>query len=233
LYGQKLVRVEGRVYDAESKAAMPGVRLAAVWVDGNTKSPASAVTRSQDDGRYAIDVMSGARAICVDAGKAFLDPCKWFPGTTVVDTSRTLNFDVALHRGVMLRVRVYDPDGYADAARTANPVLAKIPVPVFVLTSDDVGAVRPLPFISSSGNVSEFALLVPPKRTFAVTAGSSRLRLADDSGKALANNELRTTITMPEASESAGAPPPFGAARAKLKIPSQVLDLRITGLVSP
>jgi len=232
LLSQNGVSIGGRVYDADSNAPLSGVRISSVWIPVGSAAPVAVLARSQDDGSFALTVAPGSRVVCVDAGKAYLDPCQWSPGTTTIDTARSSRLDLPLRRGVLLIVRLHDPTGAGQAALNATPALAKVPAPLVAVTAVDAsGASRPIPFVASSGANSEFSLLVPPSTTFRLGVASSTLQLADVSGNPLAQNAFSTSLVVPTASE--GPPPsPLGRPLGS-HIPSRIFNFVVTGRVSP
>jgi hypothetical protein len=131
---------------------------------------------------------------------------------------------------VLLIVRLYDPTRASQAARNANPALAKIPAPpLTVMLTDDAGAPRPMTFVATTGMNSEFSALVPANTRFQLNAASSFLALADTSGNPLAQNSFRTTVTSPALSADLVERSPLGRPVGP-RIPSTVFDLVATGL---
>jgi hypothetical protein len=184
------------------------------------------------DGTFAMKVGPGKSVLCVDAGKAYLDPCQWSPGTTAIDTSRSTRLDLPLRKGVLVVVRLHDPTGAAQAVRTATSALDSVPAPpVSVMIEDASGAMRPVPFVGSTATSADFSVLVPSYTGFNLVVGSSQLALADTSSSPLAQNVFRTSLTSPTASTSAPILSPLGRPWGQ-NIPSQVFNILITGLVS-
>lgn len=226
LQSQAKVVIGGRVYDADTNVPLPGVRISTVSPPAGSAPPVVALARSQDDGNFALSVPPGPHVICVDAGKAYLDPCNWAPGTTVIDTARSSTLNLPLRKGVLLVVNVHDPNGSAQAARQANPALAAVPAPPVAVTVHDAsGAVRPIPFVESSAASYRFALVVPPATDFNLKVTSELLRLADSAGSPIAQNVFQAAVTSPAASDLSSVPVlPMGRFSGP-QIPSKTFEL--------
>lgn len=224
--------ISGRVYEADTNKPLSGIRISTLATSATASARVPVVTRSGDDGSFTLTVPTGKYLICVDAGKAYLDPCRWSPGSTLVDTTQSASLDLALKKGVLLVVRVSDPAGAAQAIRDANPGLAKASAPqVSVSIKQGSAEAMPLPFVASSGIHSEFSLLVPSKTEFTLSVGSTVLALGDVSGSALPANALTASLTSPDGATSVvqsrapGIPP-------EPEIPSRVFNVTIIGPLS-
>ncbi len=226
--------ITGRTYDVDTNAPLSGIEIAVVQVPvpGTSPSP-SALISSRIDGTFAAVVAPGKYVLCIDGSRQYLNPCQWFPGTTTLDTSKSLTVNLALKRGVLLVVRLHDPGGFGATARAAKPGLAKIVGPPFsVIIIPDSGAAQLLPFSKSVGDISEFSLLVPPGTGYTVQATSPVLLLGDASGNPLTQNAYQAVLTTPNLSSNQPVPGPVWRFSPP-PIPSKVIDFVAKGLVSP
>jgi hypothetical protein len=237
LYPQNLVTVTGLVYDAATKAPIPGARITSTSVPAAGAAPSVFRTRSLADGTVALTVVPGKHAVCVDAGKPYLDPCRWpansgTAASALVDTAQSQSsVALALTKGVLVNVNIVDPTGAVGAARKASPALTKVPAPpVSVMLRPTTGVPVPVPFVFSGSAVSQFSIVVPPNTPLALTVTSTVLALADASGNPLPSNILTTTFVSPDAAAGPGPTWMFGLVSGS-RIPSTVIGLTIKGLL--
>jgi hypothetical protein len=221
--------ISGHVYDADTKAALPGVRISSVSPPPKGGAPSVSVTTSNDDGSYTLRLSSGKHVLCADAGRIYLDPCQWSGGSTVVD-STTGTLDFALTRGVLFIIRVSDPNGVTDAMRSTTSVLAKTAgPPLSAVVTDKSGTPHLMPFVQSTKGNTEFALAVPPSQPFTIAVTSTLLNLADASQKALASNAFQVSTTS-QAMDTTYVSPSFMHHPVGPNVPSQVYRIMVAGL---
>lgn len=231
LRSQSSVTITGLVRDAATNTPIAGARVTSTSSAAPGAAPSVFRTKSLGDGTLALAVVGGKHAICVDAGRPYLDPCRWPENNIFVNTAQSLSLDIPLTKGVLLTVIISDPAGAAQAARQASPSLAKVPAPpVSVMLQPATGSPIPVPFAASSSSGSEFSLLVPPSAPFTLKVSSAMLALTDASGKALPSNTLTTELISPSAS---AIPQPMWMFRSPVRsqIPSTVISLSIRGLL--
>jgi hypothetical protein len=176
-------------------------------------------------------IVPGKHVVCVDAGRAYLDPCRWPASNALINTAQSLSVDLPLTKGVLVIVRISDPTGAVPAIRTLATNLAKVPAPpVSVTIQPTSGVAMPVPFVATAGANSEFSILVPPKTRLELEVGSSLLRLADPTGKLLPSNAFAASLTSPDLSADVGLSWMFGTPSGS-KIPSVVYNFVVTGLL--
>jgi hypothetical protein len=232
VWSQTGIVISGRVYDADTNKPLTGVRVSTLYGPFGAEKPEPVMAKSSEDGTFTLAVAPGRHVVCADAGRAYLDPCQWARGTVTIDITRSAVLDLPLRRGVLLIIRLHDPSAAAQAARNANPALAKVPAPpLSAILTEDSGAARPIPFVSTAGTSSEFSVLVPEETRFQLSIASSLLALADTSGNPLAQNAFRTSLTSPALSANSVERSPLGRPIGP-NIPSRVFNVVATGLVS-
>jgi hypothetical protein len=182
-----------------------------------------------DDGTYQLNATPGVHAVCVDAGKIYLDPCHWSSGSSAVITSFGSHLDLPLAKGVLVLARISDPNGIVQAVRSASPLLGKTAGPlVWATVTDQSGVTRTMWPVQLGNRVSEFALAVPPNQPFTINVGSAQLGLADASGVPLPQNIFNAYFTSPAADASYVAPS-FMGHRIGPGVPSTRFDFVVTG----
>jgi hypothetical protein len=225
LHSQTFATVTGRVYDAGTNAPLPGVPVSSVSAPARGGPPLVALTRSNDDGTYTLNVAPGERVICADAGRLYLDPCR-----SSINGAQGAYLDLPLQRGVLLIVRIADSGGATQAVRSASPLLARLPAPLVTAIVTNQAGVDQLmpPLVQSTTGNSELALAVPPGQPYTITVRSSLLNLADASGKPLPRNMFQVSFTSP-AADPRYVPPSFMGHRVGPDAPSRVFDFTVTG----
>jgi hypothetical protein len=231
LQAQALIVVAGRIYDADTQTALPGLRVSAAPAPSG-RAPAVVETTSRADGTYSMQVAPGKYVVCVDAGKQYLDPCVWSRNITGFNSAAASTLNFPLQRGVLLAVHVQDPTSAAAVVRTAGSgghAAAGLPAApqVSVILRDSSGTPHLAPFTGSTGTTSEFSLLVPPNASFSLSVESWALTLADGFGNPLAQNMFGVSLTSPGLSSTAVRTPGMGPAHTGA--PSAVYVVGVSG----
>jgi len=221
----------GLVYDAATKAPTPAARVTAISVPATGGAPNAVHATSLADGTAALGIAPGRHVVCVDAGRAYLDPCRRPAGNALIDTAQSLSVDLPLTKGVLVIVRISDPTGAAEAVRQSTQALAHVPAPpVWVTVRPTSGLAMPAPFVAANGANSEFSILVPPNTPLELEVGSSVLGLADAAGKALPSNGFAASLTSPDLAAEVGPSWMFGTVSGA-KTPTVVYSFVVTGLL--
>jgi hypothetical protein len=234
LLSQTTVVVTGRVYDADTSAPLPGVEVTAGKLpDATNKGPITLFRATSDkNGAFSLQLPPGRFGLCTENRGLYLDPCQWFPGQTLIDTSRSSSVGLPLRKGVLLEVRLLDPDGYVTAARAASPTLASVQnAPISASFTDAAGTVRSLLARGSGAPAFEFSTLVPSNQNFRLQVSSPALRLADQGGNLLVQNLYEESFTSPDG--AVAAPPAFSWHWRGPQVPAKILSFIAKGLTSP
>ena len=234
LLSQTTVVVTGGVYDADTSAPLPGVEVTAGRLpDTTNKGPITLFRATSDkNGAFSLQLPPGRFGVCTEDRGLYLDPCQWFPGQTMIDTSRSLSVALPLKKGVLLVVRLLDPDGYVSAARAANPTLALVQsAPISAIFTDAAGTVRSLLGRGTGASISEFSTLVPPNANFRLQVSSPALLLADQGGNLLKQNVDEESFTSPDG--AVATPPAFSWHWRGPQVPAKIFSFIAKGLTSP
>ncbi len=203
LRSQSSLIISGRTSDADTNAPIAGLALIAVRApDLIAARPVVFRTTSDASGGFAVPVTPGKYRICAEEGHMYLDPCQWpSPAGTPVNVTTAAHLDLALKRGVFLKVHFHDPVGTVARIRATDSAIAKLPgPPVTVSFTDTSGILRIVPFEAVVAGISQFKVLVPQSSSIVLALRGSKLLLADSTGKVVTPGSYSLPLTIPAVS---------------------------------
>jgi hypothetical protein len=204
---EKTAEIGGRILD-ESKKPVPNAIVVAHLssIDGPVAATESAGAVTDERGRFTITGLGGgAYWLCVDVPQTdFLNPCGWSDPPPLVRVERgkqSANNDVQLERGVMIHIRVEDPQ---KLVTTPGKEVANFRPVMFAKGKPHWGV-----WSSSGRNGHDYVLVAPADTDFDLGAQGDELQVDDESGKALdarAPKRMRTAPKAPGAGRLASKP---------------------------
>lgn len=157
-------------------------------------------TTTEAQGRFSLDVPApGTYTVCVDATQqGLLNNCQWFPNQSTVQIASgqtSPKMDVTLVTGIMLSIRLDDPDkllpppGQISTSTTA-------PIVSFGVWDTDGNyhqAVSP----SSDNNGRDFQLLLPPGQSLKLSVQAINARVLDQTNTQVSSAPSVSLSTSP------------------------------------
>jgi carboxypeptidase family protein len=190
--------VVGRVYSEDGnpvKAASVTVQSTVARPSAQSKTLTSAdqyKSSTDAQGKFILDLPDGPYTVCVRADKrGLLDSCQWFLSESIIQVREGFSqFKITLHSGLILRIRLNDPQGLLpqDAtARFTSPVAARFTV------YDALGYSHPVTEISGDDKGRNFEILVPPNLDYGLSVQSQNVDVVD-AASGLASRAAAATV---------------------------------------
>ena len=188
--------IEGTVKNSSGK----GLRASIVLHDLSTPRTTGNVPfdrqfASKGDGSFLIGfVPPGKYEFCVSAmNERVLDPCVWTNSAVVVTVASGQSLTgvvVPVETGVLLQIRVNDPQGLLPAPK--GGVVGDVLKVGVVRSNKQYLHARAM---SVDVNGRDHYLVVPAKEQFEIFASSSKFSVSDSKGQNKANEDSRTSVT--------------------------------------
>lgn len=147
---------------------------------------------TKEDGAFTIDQLPGGEyTLCTQVPfSEWINPCEWTgagPIVTVVEGQQSRKNEIQLQRGLIVQVLLQDPDKHVEK-HNGTPV----PAPVVFSVLDAAGLQHGLAPTHRDGSNTFYQITIPPNKDFTLRAFSDALQLADDSGKTVAPNSVKS-----------------------------------------
>ncbi len=162
--------------------------------------------KSAKDGSFALEGLApGSYVLCAErADIALLNPCLWSatPTSVTITAGATATAPFTAERGVILRIRLNDPQGLLRS----NPALDDVLVGAKPTTGPPMPARA-----SKDGAGMLFTLLAPEAKPIEILIQSRKLALEDEKGNPFAAANSKLTVVAPiatasQAAQAAGVP---------------------------